>query len=251
MQIGVLGSLVICGDISRESVSSRKLKVILGTLSICAGNPISSDQLAEELWGNRPLGNTRNALQAGVLRLRKLIEMCSSLRGGDVVQTVAGGYRLDLPAGGVDAQRFRELAARGSRELPTRPEFAVELLQEALGLWRGPALFDIDGPRCRTEAAALEEVRLRAQEDLISGKLTLGAQRDVVPELRQLTIAHPDRERFCEQLMIALYREGRQSEALRIFLQTRKRLVSELGVEPSPPLRELYQKILSHDSLAG
>ncbi len=251
MDIALLGSMQIRGETDYRSVSSKKLQVILGTLSISVASPVSSEQLTDELWPEKPLANSRNALQAGIVRLRKLLSQCADEPGAEVLETVAGGYQLNGSLVTTDAARFHALARKGTAELSTDPESAVETLQEALRLWRGPALFDVDGPSCRTEAAALEELRLRVREDIIAAKVSLGSHRDVVSELRQLTIKYPEHEGFCEQLMTVLCREGRQSEALRLYFDTRKRLVTELGVEPGRPLYTLYQKIVSREPVAG
>jgi DNA-binding SARP family transcriptional activator len=152
----------------------------------------------------------------------------------------------------VDSRRFLDLAAQGAAHVEHQPAKAVQLLEAALGLWRGPALFDVcDGMRCRIEAAQLDERRLSVREDLITAKLANGEERGIVPELRQLAAEHPERERFSEQLMLALYRDGRQTEALDVFHRARRRLASELGLEPGRALRRLYQAILVQDQVLG
>jgi DNA-binding SARP family transcriptional activator len=168
------------------------------------------------------------------------------------MRTVSGGYLLDVPKACVDGYRFLDLAERGATEVRRRPGAAIDLLEEALRLWRGPALLDVcDGPRCRLEAAHLNERRLSAREDLITAKLANGDERGVVPELNLLTAQYPERERFSEQLMIALYRNGRQTEALDVFHHTRRRLATEMGLEPGRGMRQLYEAILIQDTVLG
>lgn len=231
-------------------VAARQVRTLLALLALSPGAPVAFDQLAEELWAGKQVANARNALQANVVRLRKLLELFTDQPGDELVRTVSSGYVLDVPAEAVDAHRFRELADRGSVLALRRPEEAIELLERALRLWHGPALFDVgDGLRFRVEAARLDERRLGAREDLIAAKLASGEDRGVVSELKQLTAEYPERERFSEQLMVALYRNGRQTEALDVFHHTRRRLASELGLEPGRAMRRLYQAILVHDQV--
>jgi DNA-binding SARP family transcriptional activator len=252
MEIQILGSLAVTHGESRYGVASTRVRTILALLAVSPGTPLPFDQLVDELWADRPMGNARNALQANVGRLRKLLESVTGRRGDELVRTVGSGYSLEIAAESVDARRFLDLAAEGAAHVEHQPARAVELLETALGLWRGPALFDVcDGMRCRIEAARLDERRLSAREDLITAKLANGEERGVVPELRQLAAEHPERERFSEQLMLALYRDGRQTEALDVFHRARRRLASELGLEPGRALRRLYQAILVQDAVLG
>ncbi len=252
MEIQILGSLVLVAGDQRTSIASRRVRTVLALLALSPGTAVPFDQLVDEIWADKPIGNARNALQANILRLRKLLELVTGRPGDELVRTVGGGYQLVVPADSVDAHRFLSLAKRGSVKGRNRPDEAIELLEEALRLWRGPALFDVcDGLRCRIEAARLDERRLGAREDLIAAKLAVGAERGVVSELRQLTAEHPERERFSEQLMLALYRDGQQIKALEVFHHARKRLANELGLEPGRALRQLYQAILVQDRMLG
>jgi DNA-binding SARP family transcriptional activator len=252
MEIQILGSLAVTHGESRYGVASTRVRTILALLAVSPGTPLPFDQLVDELWADRPMGNARNALQANVGRLRKLLESVTGRRGDELVRTVGSGYALEIPAESVDARRFLDLAAQGAAHVEHQPAMAVQLLEAALGLWRGPALFDVcDGMRCRIEAAQLDERRLSVREDLITAKLANGEERGIVPELRQLAAEHPERERFSEQLMLALYRDGRQTEALDVFHRARRRLASELGLEPGRALRRLYQAILVQDQVLG
>lgn len=225
---------------------------MLALLALSPGSAVSHDRIASELWPGRQLGNTRNALQANVLRLRKLIGAVTGSRGDELVRTVSSGYVFDVPAEAVDCHRFVTLSERGSALVETDPRLAVDLLGQALSLWHGQALSDVgDGPVSRLDAEWLEELRLTAREDLISAKLRMGAERGVVYELKRLTAEHPERERLHEQLMLVLYRNGRQTEALDVFHQVRRRLAAEFGLSPSQGMSDLYRSILMHDQVLG
>lgn len=250
MDIQILGSVALVAGDRRIALASRRVRTVLALLALSPGAPVPFDHLVDELWADRSIGNARNALQAHILRLRKLLEMVTGEPGDQIVRTVGGGYQLAVPPESIDAQRFLSLAERGSGHVTREPGEAIKLLDEALQLWRGPALFDVcDGLRCRMEAAQLDERRLSAREDLVTAKLANGEERRVVGELKRLTAEHPERERFSEQLMLALYRDGRQAEALDVFHHARKRLASELGLEPGRSLQQLYQAILVQDRM--
>jgi DNA-binding SARP family transcriptional activator len=240
------------GDGHNVGIESKRLRAILALFALSPGTPMPVEQFVDELWAGRHMVNAKNALQANIVRLRKLLESVAGRPGDEVVRTVSNGYLLDVPAEVVDAHIFVALADEAASLVRSHPVKAIELLERALRMWRGPALIDAnDGIRCRIEAVRLDERRLSAREDLISAKLITGAERGVVPELKRLAEEYPERERFSEQLMLALYREGRQIEALDVFHDTRKRLVHEMGLEPGRSLRTLYIAILKQDQLLG
>ncbi|WJV44995.1 AfsR/SARP family transcriptional regulator [Streptomyces flavofungini] len=254
MHIHVLGPVSVATDGKLHGIQANKVRAMLATLALDAGRAVAHGDLADELWAGQPLGNTRNALQAHATRLRKVLDghrldahrPCR--RGGTVLRAVRGGYLLDVPPGSVDGDRFLDLATRGAAALPVAPERAIELLQAALELWRGPALLDAgDGLRCRGAAALFDERRLTVREDLIRARLAVGDAARAVAELRRLVAQHPLRERFCELLMLGLYRTGRQAEALELFHVTRRRLDEELGVRPGIVLQRRHTEILSQD----
>lgn len=248
MRIDVLGTLSVTAGGHRREIRAGKVRAMLATLALDAGRSVSHEELAEELWcGHQPKGNARNALQAHATRLRRVLDR-SADDAPAVLRSVGNGYLLDVPRECVDSNTFLDLAARGAAAVRHRPERAVEQLQASLQLWRGPALLDAgDGLRCRGSAALLEERRLAVWEDLVSARLSLGDDRQAVADLRPLVFRHPLRERFCEQLMLALYRAGRQGEALELFRRTRRRLDDELGVLPGMALRQRHAEILAHD----
>lgn len=252
MRIQILGPLFVEHEDQPHDIGSAKSRTILAMLSLGVGLPVTVDQLVDELWPDSATGNARNALQANIVRLRKRLSQITGESGDQIVRTTSIGYVLALPSEAIDAQRFLTTAERGSRTVSTDPVRAAELLGTALRMWRGPALLDVaGGPRCRGGATSLDERRLAAREDLIAAKLATGAERVVVSELRQLVTEHPEREKFSEQLMLALYRSGRQAEAVDTFHYARRWLDTELGLAPGRGLSQLYHRILNHDHVLG
>ncbi|GAA2398733.1 AfsR/SARP family transcriptional regulator [Streptomyces glaucosporus] len=221
-------------------------------LALSPGVPVHFDQIVDELWPNQSMANPRNALQANVGRLRKFLKTVAGQGGDLLVRTAGNGYVLDVPAEAVDAHRFVEMADTGTELVRRDPVGAVAKLESALSLWRGPALLDAcDGLRCRVRAAYLEERRITAYEDLIESKLAIDVERVPLAELRQLADEHSGHERLSELLMLALYRDGRQGEALEVFHGARRRLADDLGLEPGRALRRVYQAILNQDETLG
>jgi DNA-binding SARP family transcriptional activator len=242
VQIGILGTMSVTVSGQQHEIRASKVRTMLATLALEAGRAISHEELVDELWSGRPLGNTRNALQAHATRLRRVLGGLTPLR------SLRNGYLLDIPRESIDGNRFLVVAAQGAAALRDRPERALELLHAGLQLWRGPALLDAgDGLRCRAAAALFDERRLAVWEDVISARLAMGDERRAVAELRQLVAQHPLHERFRDQLMLALYRSGRQSDALELFHQTRRLLDQELGLRPGLPLQRRYAEILAQD----
>ncbi|TDC14957.1 AfsR/SARP family transcriptional regulator [Actinomadura bangladeshensis] len=224
---------------------------MLATLALEAGHTVSHDELTEELWPGEILRNPRNALQAHATRIRKIIHECAgNARTALPLRAVYNGYVLDIPRDLVDGNRFLDLSARAVAALTDDPARARDLLQSGLTLWQGPALpHTRTGRRCRGAAALLEERRFAAWEDLVSARMLLGEERPAIAELQRLVASHPARERLCELLMLALYRAGRQSEALHLFHRVRERLDEELGVQPGRALQRLYGHILGQHPL--
>ncbi|MFI0353846.1 BTAD domain-containing putative transcriptional regulator [Actinomadura sp. 9N407] len=244
MQIGILGTVSLTVNGRQHEIRAGKVRTLVAVLALEAGQAISHEELAAELWSGRPLRNARNALQAHASRLRRLLDGA----GHTPLRSVRNGYLLEIPQDGVDGNRFLDLATQGAAALHDRPAHAAELLTAALRLWRGPALLDAgEGLRCQAAAALFDERRLAAQEDLISARLAVGDERQAIPELRRLVAQHPLRERLSDQLMLALYRSGRQGEALEQFHHTRRFLDQELGLSPGLPLQRRYAAILAHD----
>ncbi|MEU3712665.1 AfsR/SARP family transcriptional regulator [Streptomyces catenulae] len=233
-------------------MASKRAGVVLTLLALSPGTPVVFDQIVDELWAGRSMANARNALQANVGRLRKFLKAVTGLDGDRLIRTVGSGYVLDVPHDVVDAHRFAALADTGAALVDRDPVEAVVTLESALSLWRGPALLDTcDGLRCRVHATHLEERRITAYEDLTAAKLRVPGERVSLTEIRQLAAEHPGRERLSELLMFALYRDGRQAEALEIFHGARRRLADDLGLEPGRGLHRAYQAILMQDDELG
>jgi DNA-binding SARP family transcriptional activator len=249
VHIEILGTVSVTVGGHEREIRSNKVRAMFATLALEPGQPISHVELADELWSGQPLGNVHNALQAHAARLRKILESPSRGRAaGTVLRTVYNGYVLDIPRESVDGNRFLDLAARGSTSLRHDPYRAIELLESGLRLWRGPALLDAgDGLRCKAAAAMFDERRLTMWEDLVSARLAIGDVRQAAADLRSLVSQHPLHEHLCAQLMIALYRSGRQGEALTLYHRTRRRLDDDLGVQPGLLLQQRYAEILAQD----
>ncbi|MEU3448176.1 AfsR/SARP family transcriptional regulator [Streptomyces thermolilacinus] len=252
VEINLLGPLYLKRGREQYTMVSKRASVVLTLLALSPGTPVLFDQIVDELWADRSMANARNALQANVGRLRKFLKMVTGLDGESLVRTVGSGYVLDIPPHAVDAHRFVELADTGAGLARHNPVEAVARLEEALMLWRGPALLDTcDGLRCRVQAACLEERRITAYEDLTAVRLRIDAERVPLAELRQLALENSGRERLSELLMLALYRDGRQAEALEVFHGARRRLADDLGLEPGRGLHRAYQAILTQDDVLG
>jgi DNA-binding SARP family transcriptional activator len=212
-------------------------------VSLHANEVISAEQIIDALWGETAPATARKALQVSVSRLRQIL-------GAGVLETRAPGYLIRVQDGELDLQRFERLVAQGKQMLATGdPGRAAVLLRNALTLWRGPALVDVMYESfAQGEAGQLEELRLSCLEERIEADLALGRHADLVGELKVLIDRHPYRERLCGRLMLALYRSGRQAEALGLYRRSRDRWVDDLGIEPGPELRSLASRILNQDS---
>jgi DNA-binding SARP family transcriptional activator len=243
LDFGLLGPLdVRDGELSIE-LPKRKPRALLGALLLRVGETVSTDRLVEALWGERPPRTARDALQNNVVVLRKAL-------GPEVLLTQGTGYVLDVRRDQIDVARFDDLL--GKARATDETEERARTLREALTLWRGPALADlVYEPFAALEAPRLDALRLAATQDLVDAELELGQASDLVPELEALIQEHPFDERLCGQLMLALYRSGRQADALECYRAARRLLADELGLEPGPTLRELEQAILRHDDHLG
>jgi predicted ATPase/DNA-binding SARP family transcriptional activator len=242
MEFRILGPLEIVEGDRQLQLGGTRERALLAILAIHAGEVVSADRLIEELWGSDLPGHPANALQVVVSRVRKALE--DPARPGRLV-TRKPGYVLDIRPQELDAGRFGWLVEEARRVSPADQPRGLSLLEEALGLWRGPALAEFAAEGfAREEITRLEEERIRAVEMKAEAELALGRPAKIVAELRALVAANPLRERLRGQLMLALYRSGRQGEALRVFSEGRGVLVDELGVDPGPELQELHQQIL-------
>ena len=241
MQYRILGPLEVGFDGPPFTVKGGKPRALLALLLLHRNELVPAEQLIDDLWGESAPATAANTLQVYVSQLRKLVE--------DRLVREGPGYRLQVEPGELDADRFEQLAGDGSSALRRRSYGeAAELLGQALALWRGPVLADVRYESfAQPEITRLEELRVGAIEDRIEAELGLGHHDQVIGELEALVAENPSRERLRGLLMLALYRAGRQAEALEAYQEARRALLDELGLEPGPELRELEQAILRQD----
>jgi YVTN family beta-propeller protein len=245
VEFRVLGPLEVEEDGQALPLGGAKQRALLATLLVRANRVVSVDALLDELWGEQPPDSAANMVQGYVSRLRKVF----ASYGHDVIVHSPPGYVLKVEPERIDSHRFEHLLresteARSDGDL----EAAGARLREALSLWRGAALSDVEvNSFVEIELGRLEELRLSAIEERIDIDLALGRHAEIVAELEALVAEHPLRERLRRELMLALYRCDRQAEALSVYRSGRHHLVEELGIEPGAPLRELERAILVHD----
>jgi predicted ATPase/DNA-binding SARP family transcriptional activator len=233
----LLGPLAVTLDGEPVALGGEKRRALLAALALEAGQVVTRDRLIDALWGEDPPDTARNTLQVYVSQVRKLLP-------DGVLETTSNGYRLAVDPGAVDVFEFDRLALAGRSALTIGDAGgAAETLGAALDLWRGPVPTDLP----QAETLRLEELRLGAQEDRIDAELALGRHAQLVGELERLVAEQPLREGLRGQLMLALYRSGRQADALAVYQRARRTLVDELGIEPGESLRKLERAILAQD----
>ena len=238
MDFRILGPLEAVAEGRAVPLDAAKPRALLAILLLHANEPVSSGRLIEDLWAGRPPATAAKVLQTYVSQLRKAL-------GSEVIFTGPAGYELVVEPEGLDLHRFERLlnAARGAE-----PTDASENLREALALWRGPPLVDFAyEPWAQAEIGRLTELRRSALQDRIDADLALGRDAELVGELERLVSEHPLSERLRGQYMLALYRSGRQAEALAAYRAARETLVETLGIEPGAVLRRLERSILDQD----
>jgi predicted ATPase/DNA-binding SARP family transcriptional activator len=243
MRYGLLGTLdVRTDDGVPVTIAAPKRRALLTILLLHGNHPVTRDALIDALWAGEPPDAAVESIHAHIARLRR------ELGAGELV-TEPGGYTLRVADRALDSAAFAADAGRGRSELLAgRPQQAHDILAVALATWRGPALSDVASePFALAEVARLEELRLGALEDRVEADLALGRDHELVAELEALVAEHPYRERLAGLLIIALYRTGRQADALEAFLRTRRRLADDLGLDPSPALRSLQLRVLRQD----
>ena len=238
MDFRILGPLGVDDNGRAVALGGPKQRALLAALLLTPNRAVSVDRLIDALWPTQPPASAANALQFHVSQLRKLL-------GDGAIVTQEPGYLIRLEPDQLDLLRFERLVAAAEDAEPAR---ASELLAEALDLWRGEPLSDLaDDPSAQAGIQHLESARLAAREMKIAADLALGRHSLLVPQLEALVREHPLNERLRGALMRALYGAGRQSDALEVYRKTRRAFVAELGIAPSPALRELEQAILRHD----
>ena len=239
LEFRILGPLEVSDGDEAIALGGRNQRAVLTLLLLRANEPLSVERLVDALWGEHAPRTATTSLQNTVSQLRKLL-------GPGVLHTRSSGYVLELDDGQLDLARFELLVrqARSAEDAATR----ASLLREALELWRGPALADCElEDFAQAEINRLEDLRLAALEERLAAELELGRHAEVVGELDALVRNHPLREGLRGQLMLALYRSGRQAEALSAYHEARRTLVEELGLEPGPELQALYGSILRQE----
>ncbi|MER7764246.1 BTAD domain-containing putative transcriptional regulator [Streptomyces sp. NPDC097619] len=228
---------------------AAKVRVVLATLLVRVNEVVSVDSLIDELWGEQPPRTAMTTLQVYISQLRKVLRDADPERGGEVLQTRSPGYLLRLDPDRLDLSVFEGLHARGREALAAGDHAgAAELQRQALALWRGPLLSDTPhGSLLDSMAVRLSEVRTAALEQRVRAELFLGRHQELLGELRSLTAELPMHEEFHAHLMVALYRTGRQADALRTFAKLRRTLVDDLAIEPGRQLQQLHSRILTGD----
>jgi len=237
VEFRILGPLEVLEDGRQVTLGGSKQRALLASLLLHANEVVSRDRLIDELWGASPPETAPTALQVHVSQLRKAL-------GRDLILTQPPGYLIRLSDGELDLHRFEQLVAAARAEDAAQ---AARLLREGLALWRGAPLAELSDVFAPPERARLEEQRLAALEQRIQADLALGRHAELVPELEGLVRKHPLRERLRGELMLALYRCGRQADALEVYRSARRLLDEELGLEPDNELQRLEKAILNHD----
>ncbi len=246
LEYRILGRLEVVRDGEDVAPTAAKVRSLLAALLLRANDVVSIDQLVDALWGERPPESAGKLLHVYVSQLRSAL-------GADELETVPPGYRLRVAPEAFDAVRFERLREEARRALADdNPELASGLAGRALGLWRGEPLADVAPTgAAQVEAGRLAELRIECRLDRLDAELALGRHGVVLPDLQQLCAEHPLRERVRERLALALYRGGRQAEALEVIAEGRRLLRDELGLEPGEGLRRLEREILNQDPTLG
>jgi DNA-binding SARP family transcriptional activator/tetratricopeptide (TPR) repeat protein len=249
MEFRVLGPLEVLDDGRPIPLATPKYRTLLAILLLNANQAVSTDRLVDFLWPDGPPTTATNLVHGYVAKVRRLLQPDAAPAAASILLTRPPGYLLRVADGELDLHRFEHLLAEAEEAMQQRAfQAAATQLGAALALWRGPALADVPALGLRqAEGARLEELRLTALERRVDAHLALGRHDRLVAELAALSVTYPLRERFRGQLMLALYRSGRQGEALQAYRTFRDMLVEELGVEPTPELQRLQHAILAAD----
>jgi DNA-binding SARP family transcriptional activator/tetratricopeptide (TPR) repeat protein len=263
LRVGVLGPVTTWRDGHEVSAGQPRQLAVLGVLATRANRVVSRDELVDAVWGDDPPASAEGGVYTYVAGLRRILEPDRPLRSAgrgehgkrtpaQVLVSAGGGYMLRLAPGALDAEVFEEYLAR-ARALRASSDAAAALsaVDEALGLWRGTAFAGVPGPFAEAERQRLDELHTGAAEERADLMLALGRSAEVIPELTTLTAEHPLRERARGLLMIALYRCGRQAEALQVFYDIREQLGQDLGIDPGGELNQVHQQVLAMDPALG
>lgn len=253
LEFSILGSVEVSQPDRTGKLNGVMQLTLLSALLAGADTLVTLDALTDELWGTTPPAKSVNALQAQISRLRRCLTRLEPERAESRLETSVAGYRLAVERRELDAWRFLD-AVEEVRARSAEPTVGADLsadiaqLREALALWRGPAFGGLTGgPLCQTSVGRLREAKNSALSLLYELELRAGRHMRIIPELTELLARNPMQEEFCGLLMIALYRVGRQSDALEVYRRFRMRLVDKLGIDPSPSLHCYEKAILVHD----
>ncbi|WNI27239.1 AfsR/SARP family transcriptional regulator [Streptomyces sp. ITFR-16] len=255
MRIQVLGPLSAEVDGGSIVPSAGKPRQILALLALYPGRVMPVPTLMEEIWSTAPPQSALTTLQTYILQLRRRLGTAMGTdtpsRAKDILATRHGGYLLQIPEESVDVHDYERLVREGQAAFETGDNaVSAARFKAALDLWRGGALVDVRiGPILDIEVRRLQESRLMTVERRVDAELRLGRHAELIAEMTELTARHPQHEGLHSQLMVALYRSGRQASALEAYRRLRMRLIEELGVEPSPQLQRLHQAMLAVDPL--
>jgi len=245
MDYRILGPFEVSAGNEPVELGGRRQRTVLAALLLNANRVTPTDQLIDVVWGEEPPPTARRSVQAYVSRLRRVL-------GDDRIVSVEPGYRIRVDEGELDADRFEAFTLVARSIEVADPRRALDAMRKALSLWRGPALADLRGSGgISTRAHPYDEERRTAIEDAFDLEFELGLHDEAIPRIEACLLDDPYRERLWGQLMLALYRSGRQADALKAFGRARERLVGDLGIDPSPELRTLEEQILNQDPLLG
>jgi SARP family transcriptional regulator, regulator of embCAB operon len=252
LKIQILGSFNVSKGERSATPTAPKPRQLLALLAINSGRSVQVPTIIEELWGECPPSSASSVLQNYIMQIRKLFKENLGYSGEsvrDVLATRFGGYMLDVPPDALDTHRFADTLEKGRTALrESNSPRAAMLLRNSLSCWTGPALADVQrGSLLELECQSLEESRLYAIQLRIKADLHTGRHRELVGELRTLTARHPYDETLHAQFMLTLYRSGRRMHALDVYRNLRTRFYDEFGLEPSIPIRQLHQGILTAD----
>ncbi|WP_344086139.1 AfsR/SARP family transcriptional regulator [Luedemannella helvata] len=241
MNFAILGSLEVRESGNRIPITAPKQRAVLVTLLLDVNNEVPVERLIRYVWDGQPPAAAQTTLQSYIYRLRQLLKPVS----GVGLETSSASYLLHVDPAQTDVWSFKQGVAEAAG-LNANGELreSVRSLRAALALWRGTALVGVPGKSIQQEARLLEDERIAAYEDLFSTEILLGNHRTIVPELRKVVSRYQYHETLRAQLMVALYRAGRQAEALQVYAVIRRKLREDLGIDPGPELQELHKSIL-------
>jgi DNA-binding SARP family transcriptional activator len=247
LRFAILGPLVVHFRGCPVPIGGSRERMVLASLLLAGGGPVTVDHLVETVWGGAAPQTATKAVRNSVSALRQRLAAAGG--SASLIETVPAGYRLEADHCYLDARDFQDRAV-GARRLGAAGKAgkAADELRAALGLWRGPALAGMDSMVIQAQAADLDEQRLAALEECLDLELAVGRHRELVSELQGVARRHPFRERLAGQLMIALYRSGRQAEALDVYRQLASRLSDDLGIDPASEVAWLREAILRQDA---